>query len=209
MTILKGTGKTDREVGSQREAAIADLCSICHQAWQKNLMPGWSGNASVRVASRIIITAKGVPKGFLSSAKCLTVDMSGQVEAGQGEPSSEMALHLALYKRFPQCGAVLHSHPAFLQALELRLRNPDSFFALDLYEASVYRKKFHYAPPTPPGTRELGEKAAGAVSAGSTMPFGVWLGLHGLVVAGVTLSDCLCLTEELEHLAQTQLLSMD
>ena len=61
-----------------------------------------------------------------------------------------------------------------------------------------------FAPALPPGTVELAQAVA---QAARTSP-AVWMAGHGLCSTGASLAEALCLTEELEHLAAIQLLSM-
>lgn len=188
------------------EAAVS-ICEICNKAWQKNLMAGWSGNASLRLEAGILITAAGAAKGFLRPEDCLLATAAGKRLSG-GRPSSESGVHLALYAKFPECKAILHTHPTALQALEAgspETSNPcKALAALPLHEAAYWSAHFQYAPSFPPGRPEVA-RAVGAVAFNAPLPLGIWLARHGLVCMGETLLDCLCLTEELEHLAQVAL----
>lgn len=198
--------------------AAEEIISICKIAWEQGLLAGWSGNASMRVADcsdLVVITAAGTPKGRLSPQDCIVVHMSGEVAEGTGKPSSESLVHLACYEAVPQCKAILHTHPVYLQALGLMLQksisNPDkgfedSFLELGLFEAKMWRKRLLFAPALPPGGKALADAAGAALrNAGAVkQPSALWLRNHGLVAMGHNLSDALCLTEELEHLAQVQ-----
>ena len=73
---------------------------------------GTSGNFSAVAAReplRLSITASGVDKGALTEADILEIDSSGRVTIGQGRPSDEAKLHLAIV-RARSAGAVLHTH---------------------------------------------------------------------------------------------------
>lgn len=188
----------------QLEEAAGVICEICGKAWQKNLMPGWSGNASLRLEAGILITAAGAAKGFLSPGDCVLVSPAGELLAGCCIPSSESGAHLALYKKFPQCKAILHTHPGGLQALEAGLRATEKvrviLETLPLHEAAIWAGHFEQVPSFLPGSAEIA-KAVGRVAFHQPLPLAVWLSGHGLMSMGATLLDCLCLTEELEHLA--------
>jgi L-fuculose-phosphate aldolase len=70
------------------------------------------GNISARLApGRFLITPTGVNKGDLSPEMLLTVDAEGKVLAGSLEPTSEMKMHLAVYRERPDVEAVVHAHP--------------------------------------------------------------------------------------------------
>ncbi len=83
----------------------------------KGWAPATSGNYSMRLADgSIAVTVSGKQKGRLTEADVMRVDMAGASLDGQ-RPSAETALHLALYRQFPDVGAVLHSHSPAAVAL--------------------------------------------------------------------------------------------
>lgn len=86
------------------------LCGIGHELYRRGMVPATSGNFSARLHDgHILITESGVHKGRLQKDDLLAIDSSGQSLDGR-RPSAETALHLQLYRRFPQVNAVLHPH---------------------------------------------------------------------------------------------------
>ncbi|MES2021307.1 MAG: methylthioribulose 1-phosphate dehydratase [Pseudomonadota bacterium] len=78
----------------------------------KGWAPATSGNYSARLDDgSIAVTVSGRHKGRLTREDVMRVDAEGVSLDGK-KPSAETALHLALYRLFPACGAVLHSHSA-------------------------------------------------------------------------------------------------
>ncbi len=77
----------------------------------KGWAPATAGNYSMRLdeSDRFAITVSGWHKGRLTEDGVMTVDAAGKSLDGN-KPSAETALHMALYARFPQVNAVLHSH---------------------------------------------------------------------------------------------------
>ncbi len=76
----------------------------------KGWAPATAGNYSVRLDDgSFAVTVSGRHKGRLTPDDVMRVDARGQSLDGK-KPSAETALHLALYRMFPDCGAVLHSH---------------------------------------------------------------------------------------------------
>jgi L-fuculose-phosphate aldolase len=70
------------------------------------------GNLSARLGGdRFLITPTGVNKGDLAPEDLLLVDAQGRVLAGARKPTSEMKMHLAIYRLRPEVGAVVHAHP--------------------------------------------------------------------------------------------------
>jgi L-fuculose-phosphate aldolase len=70
------------------------------------------GNISARLPDqRFLITPTGVNKGDLSEDMLLTVDGKGNVLSGDLKPTSEMKMHLAVYRQRPDVHALVHAHP--------------------------------------------------------------------------------------------------
>jgi L-ribulose-5-phosphate 4-epimerase len=76
------------------------------------------GNASGinRNEGLVAIKPSGVPYEELSAAHIVVTDLEGTVVEGNFRPSSDLATHLELYKRFPNIGGVAHTHSEFATA---------------------------------------------------------------------------------------------
>ena len=171
---------------------------------RQGMMAGVAGNLSVRLSSeRLLITPSGVVKGRLRPLDLLVVDRAGHVVNGEGRPSSETALHLAIYRRYPAVGAVVHAHPPRATALAVAHRPipvdtvPEALFALG---------DIPCVPYLPPTSADLGEAVAQALADAD----GVLLFNHGAVTIGKTVEAAAHKMEVLEALAdvavQTHLL---
>lgn len=188
-------------------ALCEELLHCCREAWRTGGLLGFNGNASLRWESpdgpRILMTRSGVCKGRMSAADICLLHPDGRLLAG-GPASSEGAMHLAVYKVRPSCRAILHTHPPHLLALGIRLADHmEDFLRLPLYESEVWRARLGVAPACEPGTSAL---AAGVAEQARRFP-AVWMSGHGLCACGESLAEALGLTEQLEHLAEVQLLS--
>ena len=62
---------------------------------------------------RVLITPTGVSKGFMKPEDLIVVDYNGNVLAGEKKPSSEMFMHLQVYKERPDVNSVCHAHPPY------------------------------------------------------------------------------------------------
>lgn len=216
--------KTSSPNPAETREALKQILDICRLAWEKGFMAGWSGNASVRLETNpdlLLITGARKAKGRLGPEDCPLVNSKGEKLSGKARVSSESRLHTLIYEKLPAIKAILHSHPPFLQALELALTEEkaggrdlwkEKFLDLKLHEAAVWRDRLAFGLEYPPGSEELARSALEALTEkltanrGAPLPFAVWLPKHGLCAVGELLEDCLCLTEELEHLALTQLM---
>ena len=191
---------------------VEEMRAICRDAWTQGLLSGCNGNASRRLPAPhegiACLTCTGAAKGRLAPQNCCLVEIASAAPLYGGPASTESGMHLAIYRAKPQCGAILHTHPRRLLALSLRLEKEEEgleeFLRLPLFEADVWRARLGFAPALPPGTKEL----ADAVARASLDHPAVWMAGHGLCSTGATLAEALCLTEELEHLAAIQLLSL-
>ena len=103
----------------QAQAAIVAAAREIHaRGW----VPATSGNFSVRLGdSDVAITASGKDKSQLSEVDILRVDLSGKAHEG-GTASAELPLHVQLYCRDAQIGAILHTHS--VNATIVSLENP-------------------------------------------------------------------------------------
>jgi len=94
-----------------------DLVRFARGLSRLGFAPGTSGNLSVRLESqRLLITPTGVSKGLVRRADMVIVDLHGRLLAGTRNPTSEMGMHLAIYQRRNDVGAVIHAHPPIATA---------------------------------------------------------------------------------------------
>ena len=109
---------TDSSAALGRErAAVADAC---RRLGAEGLLIGTAGNVSVRVGEQVAITATGAVLAELTADQVTVVDLDGKIVAGTLEPTSELDLHLGVYRRYGT-GAVVHTHAPMATALSLVL----------------------------------------------------------------------------------------
>jgi methylthioribulose-1-phosphate dehydratase len=111
------------------------LAEVGQSFYRRGWMLGTSGNLSVVVSSkplRLAITASGLDKGHLTANQIVVVDEDGQVVLGEGRPSAETKLHLAIV-RARGAGAVLHTHSVWSTLLS-DLCAEDRGLAIEEYE---------------------------------------------------------------------------
>lgn len=101
--------------GQQQAVAAA-----CHALASEGLLIGTAGNVSVRVGDHVAVTATGIVLAQASPEQVTVVSLDGTVTAGDLEPTSELELHLAIYRRCG-AGAVVHTHSPQATALSLVL----------------------------------------------------------------------------------------
>jgi L-fuculose-phosphate aldolase len=80
------------------------------------LVTGTAGNVSARAGSLVVVTPTGARLGDVAGADVAVVDLDGKQVEGELAPSSELELHLGIYRRY-DAGAVVHMHAPFATAL--------------------------------------------------------------------------------------------
>jgi L-fuculose-phosphate aldolase len=131
------------------------MCDIGRRIWTKGYCAGNEGNHSYRIAeNRVLCTPTGISKGFLKPDDICTTDMEGKQVAGTRKRTSEMLMHLAIYKARPDVKAVVHSHPPHATAFAVA--------GVDLPtcihpEAEVFLGAVKTAKYVTPGDTRLGE----------------------------------------------------
>lgn len=129
-----------------------DLADACRRLAAAGLVVGTAGNVSVRVGKTVSLTGKGVALGDVTPEDIAVTDLDGKVLAGS--PTSELELHLAVYRRY-QAAAIVHTHAPRATALACALDElPVIHYQLLALGSSIRVAPFH-----PFGTPEL----AGAV----------------------------------------------
>jgi L-fuculose-phosphate aldolase len=161
--------------------------------WARGLIAGAEGNLSLRRDDGSIwITGRGVAKAWLGRDDVALVAADGAVL--RGEPSTELALHGALYATTP-ARAVVHAHPP--TAVGFTLAHPDARWLPDAAhpELLVATGGVPITPYRRPGTSALAEAAADAARAFRV----VLLGQHGALAWGESLDEAVGAIEGVEQ----------
>jgi L-fuculose-phosphate aldolase len=162
-------------------------------------MPGTSGNLSVRLSDeRLLVTPTGVSKFLLRSADMVIVDLQGRQLDGYRKVTSEVSMHLAVYRHRDDVTAVIHSHPPVATSFACVGRGLDEMLC---QEAVMTLGVVPLATYATTGTEEV---------AASLTPFipdhdAILMANHGAVSYGATLLQAFQKMEIVEHLAQIAL----
>ncbi|MFF4505848.1 class II aldolase/adducin family protein [Streptomyces sp. NPDC001401] len=147
---------TDSSTALGRErAAVAEAC---RRLGAEGLLIGTAGNVSVRVGERVAITATGAVLAELTADQVTVVDLDGKIVGGTLEPTSELELHLGVYRRHGT-GAVVHTHAPMATALSLVL---DELPCIH-YQLLALGGTVRVAPYATFGTPELAESVLAAL----------------------------------------------
>lgn len=183
-----GSGIPSREADMLRD--------VCLRAWKRKLLSGFNGNVSMRLGENCLVTCTGSAKGNLKPGDLALVSIrTGEVVSG-GKPSSELGMHLEIYRNQPEAQAVVHTHPPKLLALGVHMPVP-GLLRLPIFESDLIRAKFASVRDFEPGTHALARDAGLAARHHEAL----YLERHGLACWGPDPAWALALSEEIEHLA--------
>ncbi len=171
-----------------------EIVMICRMMHQKNLIAGLDGNVSVKCGDHLLTTPSGVNKGFLRMDQIITVDWEGRVVQGEGQPTSEMAMHLAVYRLRAEIGAVIHAHPPLVTAFSIAGISLEEFILPEVVMSLGVVPTASYATPT---TQEVPESIKGLIERYDALI----LERHGALTVGPDLMDAYNKMEKLEHSA--------
>lgn len=177
-----------------------EIVTLGRALYDRGITPGRTGNLSVRVGDQVLLTPTGVSLGRLDVAGLSLVSLDGTHLRG-GAPTKEATLHLALYERFPEVGAVAHGHTTHAVAWSCRtdldvanaLPPLTAYFAMRVGRLPL----IGYFPPGDPAlAHELR-----AVNARCAL-----LANHGSIASGSTLEAAVDALEEIEETSRIALL---
>lgn len=94
------------------EQIRADIVEVGRRLWQRGFVASNDGNVTVRLdGDRIMTTPTAVSKGFMTPDMMVVTDLAGKKLAGERNASSELKMHLEVYRTRPDARAVVHAHP--------------------------------------------------------------------------------------------------
>ena len=98
------------------DAECRQIVEACQRLATDGLVIGTAGNVSARAGDMVAITPTGGVLAELEPEHMSIIDMEGNIVAGELEPTSEVLLHLAVYRTYG-AGAVVHHHAPMATAL--------------------------------------------------------------------------------------------
>ncbi|MDZ7343337.1 MAG: class II aldolase/adducin family protein [candidate division KSB1 bacterium] len=171
------------------------ICEVGRRMYEKNFVAANDGNISTRLdAGRILTTPTGVSKGFMTPESLVVVDFNGRLLSG-GKPSTEILMHLFIYRERPEVHAVIHAHPLYATGFAT------AGLALEecvTAEIIATLGSIPLAPYGTPSTEKLPETLRPYIHHGDAF----LLANHGAVTVGQELWEAYYKMERLEHYAQ-------
>lgn len=167
----------------------------------RGFVAAMDGNLSVRLKNdRILVTPTCVSKGAMRSTDLVTVDLEGRRISGQRHVTSEIGMHLLIYRERPDVQAIVHAHPPTatgFAAAGIPLTEPlvcEVVMGLGCIPLACYGT---------PGTSELARTLEPYVHSYDA----ILMSNHGVVTYGDTLEHAYMKMETVEHFAQIALVT--
>ncbi|MFD7711160.1 class II aldolase/adducin family protein [Streptomyces sp. NPDC059785] len=184
--------------GEPEESARAweGLVAAARRTVSDGLVVGTSGNVSVRVGDTVLVTPSGVPYERLTPGDLVGVDLAGRQVRGSLAPTSELPMHLAIY-RTTGARAVVHTHAVHATALSTLVTELPPIH----YMSAALGGPVRVAPYAAYGTEELAENMLRALTGRS----GCLLRNHGTITYGDTLDQAYDRTAQLEWMCRVWL----
>ena len=177
---------------------VAEIISISNEIYDKGLVSGKAGNISARFGNVVGITPTLKSLSELNEEDIVLVDMDGNVLT-KGKPSSEVNMHLNVYKKRSDVNAIVHTHSPYVTGFAFsskKLKRLEGFGEIK----NPYLPSIEYEKP---GTIELANSVADNIKKEDALI----LKKHGVICLGKNLKEAESLAVFIEESAKTQFIS--
>lgn len=170
------------------------ICEVGRRMHERGFVAANDGNISVRLsADRVLTTPTGVSKGFMSPERMAVVDMNGAA-LDANKPSSEIRMHLFVYRERPEVQAVVHAHPIHATGFATAGLALQECVAAEIIATLGSIPLARYGTPS---TEDLAESLRPHVHRNDAF----LLANHGVVAVGKDLWEAYYRLERVEHYA--------
>jgi L-fuculose-phosphate aldolase len=185
----------------EAEALRREIIRVGRKLWDRQYVDGNGGNISVRLGSKYVLcTPTMLSKGDLEPADICLSDLDGNILAGDRSRTSELLLHLEIYKANERARAVVHCHPPYATAFAITGAVPPNGL---IPEYEVFIGPAAIAPYETPGTQAFAETVLPFVQDHNT----ILLKNHGVVCWADTATHAEWLTEIMDTYCKTYLIA--
>lgn len=178
-----------------------DLLKAGKLMYDRGYVVSNEGNISVRAnKNSILITASGVCKGCMKSQDIVMLDLKGNVLKGNKKPSSELNMHLQIYKARPDVHCICHAHPPYATAFAVAGLPLDEMI---LPEVIIYLNNIPLVDYATPGTKKVFHSISKYIKSYDAMI----LANHGVITLGKDILNAYYKMEIVEHAAKIQFIA--
>jgi L-fuculose-phosphate aldolase len=179
-----------------RTPIAEEIVAVCCRLYDRGLIAGQDGNVSVRLASgHILVTPAGLSKVDVTPDSLVELTPEGVRVTDGLAASSEVGMHLSIYRARPDVRAVVHAHPPVATAFGVAGRD---FMDAVLPEVIFHLGNVPLVPFALPGTPALGDAMAPFLAEHDAF----LLASHGATTVGPSLRLAHQRMESLEHAAR-------
>jgi L-fuculose-phosphate aldolase len=179
-----------------RARIAEEIVTVCRRLYDRGLIAGQDGNVSVRLDSgHILVTPAGLSKVDVTTDSLVELAPDGAPVTLGRSASSEVGMHLCIYRARPDVRAVVHAHPPVATAFGVAGRD---FMDAVLPEVIFHLGSVPLVPFALPGTPALGEAMAPYLAEHDAF----LLASHGATTVGPSLRLAHQRMESLEHAAR-------
>ncbi|UCC80700.1 MAG: class II aldolase/adducin family protein [Candidatus Zixiibacteriota bacterium] len=170
-----------------------ELAEFCRRLYNRKYIAGTEGNLSLRLPDdKILITPGGFNKGFINPEDMVTCNSDGEKLEGIHQPSSEVKIHVTVYKNRKDVNALCHAHPVFATAISLAGKPLNEAILPEFVTALGVVPVVRYATP---GSQELALNLLEVLEKYDAF----LLEKHGSLTLGRTMMEAFNRTEILER----------
>jgi len=185
---------------SEAQARV-EIVEVGRRLYARGYVASNDGNISVRLDERrILTTPKSVSKGFMTPDMMCVVDPDGSKLAGDRDPSSELLMHLEVYRQRPDANAVVHAHPPLATGFAVAGIPLDRAILAEVVTTLGSVPIAEYGTPS---TRELPDAVRHYIKAHD----GLLLANHGALTVAHELYAAYYKMETIEHFAKISLVA--
>ena len=179
----------------------ADIVEVGRRMYARGYTASNDGNISVRLGpDRLLMTPKGVCKGFMTPDMMCITDLEGRKIQGERDPSSEILMHLEVYRQRPDAMAVVHAHPPIATGFAVA---GIPLTRAVLAEVLTTLGSIPIAEYATPSTKELPDAVRKYIKAHD----GMLLANHGALTIGPDVYSAYFKMETIEHFAKISLVA--
>ncbi len=186
---------------AEANALRAEMIRTGRKLWERQYVDGNGGNISVRLGAEFVLcTPTMLSKADLEVGDICLSDLNGKILAGDRTLTSELLLHLEIYKANPRAKAVVHCHPPYATAFAITGTAPPNGL---IPEYEVLIGPAAVAPYETPGTQAFAETILPFVHEHNT----ILLKNHGVVCWADTVTHAEWLCEVMDTYCRTYLIA--
>ena len=179
----------------------ADIVEVGRRLYSRGFCASNDGNISIRFApDRVLTTPKNVSKGYMTPDMMVVVDIDGRKVAGDRDASSELLMHLEVYRQRPDVNAVVHAHPPLATGFAVAGVPLDRAVLAEVICTLGSIPIVDYATPSTP---ELPAAVRQYIKAHD----GLLLANHGALTVGAEVYGAYYKMETVEHFAKISLVA--